>query len=329
MVSACTECLTCIACYYFCTYTLRSKDFRPTYGRLHEIRALIPPGISYLACTATATKSVRQEVVASLDMGGCEFVSTSPDRSNIYYEVCRRGGIESDMQPVLSSLKEKKNLAPRVLVYCHTLDVCSDLYAYFHDELGDDSYYPPGAEHVSDNRLFGMFHFKTPKHNKDVILKSLVSPDGVVRVVFASIAMGMGIDLRDVNTVIHYGAPQSIDDYFQESGRGEHSGGDARSVVFWKPADCPFRKKAVSTRDHEVNAVRKYLENTTMCRRMWLLDHFEPTCAQCGRIPKRCCDICANQLYVCVSVGVVSNVSWMDKQRTDSTQQCIGCGRWQ
>ncbi len=273
--------------------TLRSKDFRPAYGRLHEIRALIPPGIPYLACTAIATKSVRQEVVASLDMGGCEFVSTSPDRHNIFYDVRPRFEIETDMEPVLSGLKEKKNQAPRVLVYCHTLNTCADLYAYFHYEIGDDSYYPPGAAHVSDNRLFGMYHSNTPQHNKVVILKSLVSPDGVVRVVFATVALGMGIDLRDVNTVIHYEAPQSIDDYFQETGRGGRGGGDARLVVFWKPADCPFRKKAVCARDHEVNAVRKYLKNTTVCRRTWLLDHFEPTCAQPGKNPMRCCDICA------------------------------------
>ena len=49
---------------------------------------------------------------------------------------------------------------------------------------------------------------------------------GVVRIVFATIALGMGVNLLDVNTVIHYGAPRSIDDYFQESGRGGRSGGD-------------------------------------------------------------------------------------------------------
>ena len=42
---------------------------------------------------------------------------------------------------------------------------------------------------------------------------------GTVRVVFASVAMGMGIDLHGVVTIIHYGAPSSIEDYFQGSGR--------------------------------------------------------------------------------------------------------------
>ena len=36
--------------------------------------------------------------------------------------------------------------------------------------------------------------------------------------------MGMGIDLRGVNNITHYGAPSSMEDYFQGSGRGDRSG---------------------------------------------------------------------------------------------------------
>ena len=35
-------------------------------------------------------------------------------------------------------------------------------------------------------------------------------PDGVVRIVFATIALGMGVNLQGVNTIIHYGAPRSM-----------------------------------------------------------------------------------------------------------------------
>ena len=125
----------------------------------------------------------------------CEFVYTSPDRSNIY-EVHPHSDMETDSQPVLLSLRDAQNRAPRVIVYCRTLNMCADLYAH----LGDQSYHPAGATHISDNRLFGMFHSNTPDHNKEVILKSFT---GVVRVVFATVALGMGVNLRDVNTVHH------------------------------------------------------------------------------------------------------------------------------
>ena len=248
-----------------------------------------------MACTATVTKSVRDEVITLLDMKGCEFVSTSPDRPNIYYGVKPRTEIILDMLPLLNSLKEHKNSAPRVIVYYPSLNICADLYATFHFELGQDSYHPPGAEQISDNRLFGMYHSNTPQYNKEVILKSMDQPDGVVRIVFATIALGMGVNLRGVNTIIHYGAPRSIDDYFQESGRGGRTGNYAESIVYWTPSDCPQRKDPKSVRDYEVNAVRRYLENVTMCRRQWLLDYFDPICAKPGLVPSKCCDICATK----------------------------------
>jgi len=177
-----------------------------------------------------------------------------------------------------------------VIVYCRSLNSCADLYVHFHYELGNDSYYPSDSPHLSDHRLFGMYHSNTPQYNKDVILKSLTQPDGVVRIVFATIALGMGVNLCDVNTIIHYGAPHSIDDYFQVSGRGGRSGGDAHSIVYWKPIDCPIRKDLVTTRDKEVADVRRYLANTDICRRFWLLEYFDRECARSQKTPKRCCE---------------------------------------
>ena len=83
-----------------------------------------------------------------------------------------------------------------------------------------------------------MFHASTPQHSKDVIMGSLQDCHGTVRVVFASVAMGMGIDLHGVVTIIHYGASSSIEDYFQASGRRGRSGYSAYSIVYWTPKDC-------------------------------------------------------------------------------------------
>lgn len=279
--------------FFTCFY--RSKDFRPAYARVHEVRALIPSGIPFLACTATATRSVRQEVISSLDMEGCEVVSTSPNRPNIFYSVCPRTTAEVDLEPLLSSLIKQQNLAPRMIVYCRTLDACADLYAHFLDVLGDASYYPSGVSQISDNRLFGMFHAHTPDHNKDVILRSFMNPGGVVRVVFATVALGMGVNFSDVNNITHYGAPQSLDDYFQESGRAGRSGAQAKSVVFWKPSDCPRKREPSTRRDAEVVAVREYVENNTVCRRKWLMNYFDPECILPASDTSLCCDVCARQ----------------------------------
>lgn len=64
-----------------------------------------------------------------------------------------------------------------------------------------------------------MYHSCTPQHNKEVILSNLAKSDGTTRVVFATVALGMGVDIKNVQTVVHYRAPRSLDDSFQESGR--------------------------------------------------------------------------------------------------------------
>ena len=93
--------------------------------------------------------------------------------------------------------------------------ICADLFSHFSYEMEKSQYYPPSAPELSENRLLGMFH-ASPQHSKDVIMGSLQDCHGTVRVVFASVATGMGIDLHGVDTIIHYGAPSSID---QASGR--------------------------------------------------------------------------------------------------------------
>ena len=137
-----------------------------------------------------------------------------------------------------------------------------------------------------------MSHSNTTQHNKDVILKSLSIPDGVVQIVFATIALVMGVSLVDCNYVIHYGAPKSIEDYFQESGRVGRSGGHAKSSIFWKPGDCPLKVEPKTIRDKEMLEVRRYfLENKTECRQKWLLDYFDQSCAKPSENPSTCCDV--------------------------------------
>ena len=97
----------------------------------------------------------------------------------------------------------------RVIVYCNTLLTCAEFFDYFSYEMGISRYYLPGAPELSVNRLFGMFHAIIPQRSKDNIIRSLQYPNRVVRVEFASVAIGMEVDLQGVNIILHYGAPSS------------------------------------------------------------------------------------------------------------------------
>lgn len=140
-----------------------------------------------------------------------------------------------------------------------------------------------------------MFHAQTLPHIKEHILNSMCSHDGVVRILFATIAIGMGVNFSDLNHIIHYGAPSSLDDYFQESGRSGRSGEQAKSIVYWQPHDCPMRENLSNPHDAEVAAVRRYVENCGECRRVQLIRYFDPELVK--SLPKLdsllCCDVCA------------------------------------
>ena len=100
----------------------------------------MPPGTPLLACTATASRSVKKEV--------------------IFYQVKPRTDIDTDFLP-LTTLQKEAVCAPRVLVYCQSLDTSADLFAHFLYELGESSYYPPGSPHLSEYRLFPCQHTST------------------------------------------------------------------------------------------------------------------------------------------------------------------------
>ena len=183
-----------------------------------------------------------------------------------------------------------------MIVYCRSLNMCSALYGHFHYTLGDKSYmyYPPGAECKSDNRLFGMYHSKTDDHNKEVIMTNMSKEDGIVRVVFATMALGMGVNFSGLTSTIHYGATHFLDDYFQESGRAGRGGELSTSTIYWAPSDVPVRQDLSDPRNAEVAVMRRYLENEVDCRRYLLLHYFDPALASTlERISKRlCCDAC-------------------------------------
>ena len=131
-------------------------------------------------------------------------------------------------------------------------------------------------------------------HNKDVIMRSMAKVDGVVRVVFAMMALGIGVNFVGLNRIIHYGAPRCIDDYFQESGRAGRGREPSTSTIYWTPSDASLRKDTSNPRNAEVVAVRQYLENTIDCHRYLLLKYFDPVVANelHNRDRRLCCDNC-------------------------------------
>lgn len=282
---------------YFVTWNFycRSEDFRPDYARLCELRAFASSCVPVLAATATVTEHMRGDIISQLDITGCKLVSASPEKPNIFYSVERRSGdVEKDLAFLVNDLSKNSVAARRVIVYCSSLRLCSGLYAHFLYTLGDRSYYPPGSKPVSANRLFEMYHSRTDDYNKSVVMESMGRADGTCRVVFATMALGMGVNFAGLYATIHYGAPRSLEDYFQESGRAGRDGSDSTSTIYWTPRDAPRRDAPQTHQQREVLAVRQYLEDESTCRRYMLLEYFDSNLAKklLHENRQRCCDNC-------------------------------------
>ena len=138
-----------------------------------------------------------------------------------------------------------------------------------------------------------VLHSCTDEKNKAVIMRSLGQPDDV-RIVFATMALGMGVDFKNLDFIVHYGAPKSLEDYFQERDQSGRNHQQSLSTVYWKPAEAPVCADQTVRRNVELRAVRDYLENTELCRRFMLLKYFDPVVARnIGSRDKRmCCDNC-------------------------------------
>ena len=136
-------------------------------------------------------------------MTGCVEVTASLDRPNVYYEMKPRTDIDADFWPLVSTLREKAVHAPRVLIYCQSLDMCAEIYAHFHHELQEASYYPQDSMTDTACLVFSIqAHVSTTRMSPSRVFRFLME----LYVLCLPPALGMGINLQDINTVIHYGA---------------------------------------------------------------------------------------------------------------------------
>ena len=212
-------------------------------------------------------------------------VQESPNKKNVMYSVTyiqQSHRIDNTFQWIVDEIIQMGSSAERVIIYCQTIKQCSVVYSKLRSCLGKHFYHGQSVE----SAVLEMLHSCTPQANKDNIIKSFQDPNGIVKVLVATIAFGMGIDCKEVHTSIHFGPPKNVESYIQESGRVGRDGKLSKSYILYQGILL----------GHVENNIKEYLK-TTKCRRESLMSHFGISLSnvQSPQPAHLCCDNCALQ----------------------------------
>ena len=218
-----------------------------------------------MALTATATKTLRKDVIDLLGMDNPFVVSVSPDKSNIKYFVTGFTTIDKTFGPIADQLIDAQSDMGRSIIFCPRLDDCCKLYRFFKQKLGHRFTIPNGSPDLCRNRIVDMFHSCTEPCIKDSIIKNF-STSPKLRLVIATVAFGMGVDIHDIRNIIHFGACEDVPMYVQAVGRAGRDGGNASALLLVR------RKEKNQHIDADMKA---YCENSSICRREILFKDFD------------------------------------------------------
>ena len=188
-------------------------DFRPSYLRIATLRNFISEKVPFLALTASATPQVIDDIMNKLAFREKNVLRTSFNRKNISYLVRK---VEDKSSYLVKTLKKVQGSG---IVYVRSRKRCKEV-----------------AELLVENGINADFyHAGLTDGLRDK--KQTSWSAGETRVIVATNAFGMGIDKSDVRFVIHWDIPDSIENYFQESGRVGRDNKPAWAVMMYSPAD--------------------------------------------------------------------------------------------
>ena len=236
--------------------------------------------------TATATETARNRLIKELNLRDPLQVTMNPDRPNIKLNVLERPASQNTtdhldiiLTTMAEELKSQTTDYPLTIMYTDT-SVIAYSYWFMDNYLGPQQYLGVAQP---ENRLFAQYHKEYTAEMKNDIVSQLCSSQSKIRIVFATISLGMGLNAKNIRHVIHYKPPTSLEKYFQEIGRAGRDGLPAKATLYYNSNDIRSNKPGMTSE------MRQYCKQNTECRRSFILTYFGEDVMN---KPDTCCDIC-------------------------------------